>query len=741
MKQIYFYSDPARYQDQIALGRTPMLKIGDTTQETTDERIKQQDTTACAQLLENKGSFLTAFGDKEFHRHLESLGYKKTRAEREWFYITVEDAERELYHYRDGVVKVERYFTPRPHQAWVNAEILKRWDGEQTIIQPLNLAARFGKTLQALSLFRDSGLQIMVVAAHWLAANESFVKTVNSRFDIAADITVVKPDYDEFKAAIDKGGRVLIDVSLHKDAADIDPRLVAALSVHKKLIYIDEADYGAWRDGKRETAAQFIEPGINLVCVATGTNIERALIGTKGNLQEPITVTYLDLVEAKRGEGYLFQPGGFCADNAQKWMDTLSDIVDVGVLNLGIETELKDELNALTDERRPNMPKIVAKRNSHLQRRMIQTLLFDELFGADVFGMYNTRYEPIEHPAAMMFIPGTKGDVNNIVKMGMAIAPHYNWIALHGDDYTNRTAEDAVIDAIENNGKERTVIVSCSMGARSFSVPNIVAVINCKDGGDVGPAVQQASRCLTPGCGKTHGLIVNFGFNVERTSEFENDLISSAIAQDPSNSESAVRRVYALADFFKKDSEGYMIQWTEGDYLQYVTSVENLNNLCKATIDIVGLLSNIDLLELLEGIASNPNTSKEWKGAIKKAETFIKLNETKERKVDDEKKAMRELLKKVCAIIDCTANTHYLAPYANTFKYCLAEIAMNPDKNAEYVRLVGIDAEIVYNDLYQYLPTQAMDLIITKTEQFDSMDNFNTTTSKHSEEFLFDLTT
>ena len=184
-----------------------------------------------------------------------------------------------------------------------------------------------------------------------------------------------------------------------------------------------------------------------------------------------------------------------------------------------------------------------------------------------------------------------------------------------------------------------------------------------------------------------------------------------------------------------------MIQWTEGDYLQYVTSVENLNNLCKATIDIVGLLSNIDLLELLEGIASNPNTSNEWKGAIKKAETFIKLNETKERKVDDEKKAMRELLKKVCAIIDCTANTHYLAPYANTFKYCLAEIAMNPDKNAEYVRLVGIDAEIVYNDLYQYLPTQAMDLIITKTEQFDSMDNFNTTTSKHSEVFLFDLDT
>ncbi len=739
-KKFYFYSDPARYEDQIALGRTPMLKIGQTTQETTTQRVKQQDGTSCAQELDIKGSFIVkdTSEDTDFHINLEDKGYLRTRQNREWFYITVEQAETELKLWESDAVTVKKYFTPRPHQAWVNAEILKRWDGEQTIIQPLNLAARFGKTLQALSLFKDSGLEVMVVAAHWLAANESFVKTVNARFDIAADITVVKPDYDAFKAAIDKGGRVLIDVSLHKDAADIDPRLVAALCLYKKLVYIDEADYGAWRDGKRETAAQFIEPGINLVCVATGTNIDRALIGTKGKIEAPITVAYLDLVEAKRGEGYLFQPGGFCSDDPQKWMDTLSDIVDIGVLNLGIETELKDELNALTDERRPNMPKILAKRNSHLQRRMIQILLFDELFGADVFGMYNTRYEPIEHPAVMMFTPGKKEDVNNIVKMGMAIAPHYNWIALHGDDYTNRTAEDAVMDAIKNNGKERTVIVSCSMGARSFSVPNIVAVINCKDGGGVGPAVQQASRCLTPGCGKTHGLIVNFGFNVERTSEFENDLISSAIAQDPSDSQSAVRRVYGLADFFKKDSEGYMIQWTEGDYLQYVTSVENLNNIAKATIDIDGLLSDIDLLELLEGVASNPNTSKEWKGAIKKAMTWQPKEDKQERKVDDEKKAMRDLLKKVCAIVDCTANTYYLAPNETKFKDCLADIAMNPAKNAEYVNLVGVDAEVVYNDLYKYLPTQTMDMIIIKTEQFDSMDNFAFSSADHAVN-MFDL--
>jgi len=722
-KQIYFYSDPARYEDQIELGRTPMLKIGDTEQDTTDQRIKQQDTTSCAQILVSKGSYFTPFGDKEFHKHLQSLGYKKTREEREWFYITVEDAERELIDYKNGVVKVKKYFTPRPHQTLVNQQVLSRFDGNRTVIQPLNLCARFGKTLQALSLFKDSGLEVMIVAAHWLSANQSFINTVNERFDITADIAVIKPDYQQFKNAIDKGQRVLIDVSLHTDADKIDPRLIGALSVYKKLIYIDEADFGAWTTSSRETASQFIDSGINLVCVATGTNIDRALIGSTGKIEAPITVSYLDLIEGKKGE----------------YADQLSDIVEVGVLNLDAGEDLVEELNELSEEKRPNMAKIFAKRNSHIQRKVIKNLLADRDFGADVFGMYTTQYGSIEHPAVMVFIPGSKADVNNFVKVGQSIDSECNWIALHGDDYTNRTAEDAVKNVIKSGG-ERTVIVSCSMGARSFSVPNIVAVVNCKDGGSVGTAVQQASRCFTPGCDKTHGLIVNYSFNSDRTSSFETDLISSAINTDPTDSEGAVRRVYGLMDFFKKTDNGDMISLTETDFIEYVTSVENLNNMGKATMDIEGLISNIDILDILDSIKTQSTTNKEWKGVIDKAVTYIKSDKDKEKGEPDlEKKAIRDLIKKISSVVECTSNTYYLAPYSSTFKECLAEISCNPDKNAEYNRLVGLDAEVVYNDLYQFLNPSIMDLIITKADKLDSMDNMSSSSSKHSEVFMFDL--
>ena len=629
--------------------------------------------------------------------------------------------EQSIEYHTTGVRRVERFYIARPHQAQVNQQVLSRFDGNRTVIQPLNLCARFGKTLQGLSLFKESGLEVMVVAAHWLAANQSFINTVEQKWDITSDVAVIKPNYDAFKAAIDRGQRVLIDVSLHTDAERIDPRLIGALATYKKLIYIDEADFGAWTTSSRDTASQFIESGINLVCVATGTNIDRALIGSTGKIEAPISVSYLDLIEAKHGEH----------------ADQLADIVEVGVLNLDVNQDMSDELNELSEEMRPNMAKIFAKRNSHIQRQVIKNLLADRDFGADVFGMYSTEYGSIEHPAVMVFMPGTKADVNNFVKVGKSIDSETNWIALHGDDYTNRTAEDAVKNVIESGG-DRTVIVSCSMGARSFSVPNIVAVVNCKDGGSLGAAVQQASRCFTPGCDKTHGLVVNYGFNTDRTSSFENDLISSAIDNDPTDSEGAIRRVYGLMDFFKKTDNGDMVTLTETDFIEYVTSVENLDNMGKATMDVGGLLSNIDLLEILNSIRKQPATNKEWNGVIDRAVTYINV-EREKGEPDPEKKAIRELIKKISSVVESASNTYYMAPNATNFKDCLAEIAFDPTKNEEYTRLVGVSAEVVYNEIYQFLNPSIMDLIITKANKLDSMDNFTSSSSKHTEMFLYDL--
>ena len=98
-----------------------------------------------------------------------------------------------------------------------------------------------------MSLFDQLGLDTLVVASYWLAANASFVSTVQEGWDITADIGIAKPTLDDYLRVRKKHDRVLIDVSLHKDADKVDDLLINhILSKKSSLIYIDEADFGAW---------------------------------------------------------------------------------------------------------------------------------------------------------------------------------------------------------------------------------------------------------------------------------------------------------------------------------------------------------------------------------------------------------------------------------------------------------------------------------------------------------------
>ena len=656
--------------------------------------------------------------------------------------LLVQLVEEAIQYNNLGIMPIEAIYEGRPHQEWVNARILDRYDGSRTVVQPANLCARFGKTLAGLDLFKKSGLQVMVVASYWLSANQSFVSTVlDGKFDITCDVAVIKPIYSEYKAAIERGQRVLIDASLHQDASDLDQELISALSEVQSLVYVDEADFGAWTTSSRESAAQYINTNSNLVIVATGTNIDRALIGSTGTIEEPITVSYLDLIEAKRGEGMLFseyQPTGelesavvdSIRSNPTKWSARLDNIVEVACLNLEVNPELATQLNTEDATKRPNMTKVFSKSNNQVLKSAISDILFNEE-GADVFGLYEAEYGSIESPALMVFIPGTKADVNNMVKVGKTMTgDDYNWVALHGDDYTNRKAEGVVKDIIGNGTGYRTVIVSCSMGARSFSVPNIIGVVNCIDGGSIGTSVQRSSRCLTPGMDKLMGLIVNYSFNSARSSSFETDLISSALDQPGTDTDGAIRRVYRLANFFKKDEFNYLTQLSEVEFSEYVTSPENIENMAAGSIDINGLLSNEDLLKALSAVGVTTE-NKEWSGVVEKATTYISSQNEQNKEVDTEAKAVRDLIRKIMTIIKCTGNVHYLAPNANSFEECLGVISTSELKEKSYTNLVGISAASVLSSIIDFLPLTFMDLIVQRASSSEDFKYADAVLAQH----------
>ena len=647
--------------------------------------------------------------------------------------VIVDYVESALETERTGVRPFNKVYDPRPHQAWVNSIICDRFDGTRTVTQPLNLAPRFGKTLQALSLFDQLGVDTLVVASYWLAANSSFVETVKKGWDITADIGIAKPTLEDYLQVKEKYARVLIDVSLHKDVEKVDARLINELSKKSSLIYIDEADYGAWTESSRDTAAKFVNAGTNLVCVATGTNIEKALIGSR-QVEMPITVSYMDMLEAKRCKGPLFEPGGFCSDDPEGWASKLHNLVDVDPLTLDANQTFVNVQNELSAEERLNTIKMFSKRNGHLQREFIKRELCDEDTNQDVFGLYESQYGSIEKPAVMLFIPTTKADVNNLVNLGKSIAPWCNWVALHSDDYSNRSAEKSIQNLIDNSDKERTIIVSCSMGARSFSIANIIAVINCSDGGSMSAAIQKSSRCFTPGCGKKVGLVVNWSFNTERSSNFEADLISSSLKKYPSDPDYAIRRVYGLTNFLRKDEYGYVFKRSISEFSDYVTSDENLQNMASATLDWDSLLANIDLESLLKGVKAtkNKDPKKDWESIIEGAKSYIPDGSTRERNPDPDNKKMKKLKEKVLTIVKTAGNVYYLAPNAKNFKDAMMTVASDADKTKDYLGLVGIHPELVLEHFYDYLPEVFMNLILTKSASsegqykyfgFDSCDH------------------
>ena len=76
-----------------------------------------------------KGIFETTFSDKEFHLYLLGKEYKKSRSEREWFRITVEDAIYELEQYK-GVKSISKVAETRKlykYQEEFLTKILSRW--------------------------------------------------------------------------------------------------------------------------------------------------------------------------------------------------------------------------------------------------------------------------------------------------------------------------------------------------------------------------------------------------------------------------------------------------------------------------------------------------------------------------------------------------------------------------------------------------------------------------------------
>jgi hypothetical protein len=251
--KLYFYSFPANYEDQLALGRTPMLKIGETTQDSAEVRVHQQMGTSTAQKPTIYGEFNVSFTDKQFHTFLRSRGYSQTDgAGTEWFQIAAPEAEGLVYEYAalvEGVATpIRQELSSRPYQhAFVRKFLATAEDF------CLFAKCRSGKSAMTLLAATEAGYSSLVVVSYRTSAGNSWLSdagtyTVFHEWDV---VNLGETGWqDKVKASQVAGRRQLLVSTVQRQSEKLgySKELKALYPQGIDLLALDECHIGGESD-------------------------------------------------------------------------------------------------------------------------------------------------------------------------------------------------------------------------------------------------------------------------------------------------------------------------------------------------------------------------------------------------------------------------------------------------------------------------------------------------------------
>ena len=172
-------------------------------------------------------------------------------------------------------------------------------NGKRTILA--ELCARFGKTIWAGALARETDAPLTVVASYVLTSFASFAKDLTSfeQFREFAVIDSADADYEQqIETALNEKRQVVVFLSMVGSSKRQD-RIDYLFGLSQpRLVFIDEADFGAHT---QKQADPFIaaQGERDVVVLMTGTNGERAV----GNwvIDHYLGTTYAELLMEKEG--------------------------------------------------------------------------------------------------------------------------------------------------------------------------------------------------------------------------------------------------------------------------------------------------------------------------------------------------------------------------------------------------------------------------------------------------------
>jgi hypothetical protein len=171
-------------------------------------------------------------------------------------------------------------------------------EGKRRILA--ELAARYGKTIWSAALAVESGIPVVVVSSYVLTSFTSFKNDIR-KFQQFQEIEIVDSPVEGYKEKVNKfveqGKQVMVFVSLcNGGGRDERVKFLGGLEV-QKMVFVDEADYGAHRKGQFE-ALQTMVNDDDVLILMTGTNSDRA--SSEWDIDLMLSTTYFELLVNKK---------------------------------------------------------------------------------------------------------------------------------------------------------------------------------------------------------------------------------------------------------------------------------------------------------------------------------------------------------------------------------------------------------------------------------------------------------
>lgn len=582
-------------------------------------------------------------------------------------------------------------------QAWHDAQrrdLRQILNSEQTLAE--YSCPRFGKTTRELYGFLNSEYDTAILVQYVLSSATSFFKEMDAWSDFADiekyDLTDPTSSISDLPTTFLIGKKRFISISLcgtkeRKKFEDFCSYIKQYCTPGKTVVLMDEVDFGSTTDSSQEKLNRIRNaiPGVH-INMFSGTGEDK--VNFRLDLSDRVRASairrsYVELLCLATGNHYLFSPEYSKSLDPEKNKHELTfiDAISLGkyknpdclikpvFVELSLGTDVLDKVNAvLTDsgENNYNLGLSYRKLMKYPQKySAVHLNIWKQFLGLGSIAGGRIDYHQFTGKDLAVLIgwfTGTKKSLHELsdilskdadISKAFLVVPvcgalDKKWGAFtkgRGAATNNKKAEKFANNWIEKakvQGKG-VLFLAMTIAQRSFSVPEIEAVVFYRDSLPADSAEQKLSRVLTPGSicdGTTKKLGYVFDLSLTPNNSIVQNYVFSEINEQARNgisSREAATKLFGVIDVFRLNAIGLkekVTEFSDTDFHSYVKATRTM----WARSEIRELvMSEGDLTVFLELMEFLSKKQKKNSGARDVLDDFVKGA-----KADDSKRSNRK---------------------------------------------------------------------------------------------------